>query len=896
MAHAPVAAQVSVQLPGRGTVPTVPSPASPGQTAPGGAPVQQPVQQQPSVSVPLPGAAPTPPPPQQQPPVSVPLPGAPATPSVPTVPIGKYGRPDINPYDRDINLTVPLLYRTRSLGEVPVLLTHDDRFVVDTAPFLQLLAPLLSTEARLKMGTILKDKPTFSSDDLVQSGISLDYDPGSLSVVVLQIAPSERAMESLFKAPTNEDDKIDLTPSFFSAYLNLNVAESRVWGAGGRWTKPSFYVNGAARVGPVVLEGDVQYAEDFGIFGSTYRFDRNYVRLVYDEPDSYRRWLAGDLTPDIRGQQSYVQLGGVGVSRQRRRFDQYRSAILQGNRQIVLQRNSTLDVYRNGSLLKQVRLDAGSYDLSSLPLVTGSNDVEVRVRDDAGGVQTVAYRSYLDPIDLQPGDYEYAGYIGRTSRRFGRTPTYGGPLSFTGFYRKAFLDKPAIGVGLQASRDVQVVTGQTQFVLPNGGRIQFNLGASHTRTRGMGQSIGLAYDQIFDRGGLVDSFTLSGDFLSRRYGGLGYAEPDNTSSWSLNAQYARALTFDLTLLMGASYLKSRAVSGDTYRLDASTAYRLTPRWSVRGGVNYTRFGISSSDRKGFGFNLGLVYQPGYRDRAEARYDGATDTASVSYAHSSTGQIGSVGYGALAGRDLGSVNVQAFGDYTGNRFDASVSHAAYGTGFGSITNQQVSSVRVGTGIAFAGGHVGIGRRINDSFALLYPHATLHGRSVVAGQSLAGNNYLSQSGPLGAAVNGYLTSYVTQSVQYDVADVPTGYDVGPGVIRVKPPYRSGYALRIGTDAFVSATGTLIGPDGKPMVLVGGRAIARTPPKGKDGKIVPQPFFTNSIGRFALQNLRPGTGYHVELFGSDNGFDFAVPADSDGLVDLKTVAVGMATGTGQ
>ena len=94
-----------------------------------------------------------------------------------------------------------------------------------------------------------------------------------------------------------------------------------------------------------------------------------------------------------------------------------------------------------------MRLDAGSYDLSALPLVTGSNDVEIRVRDDAGGVQNVAYRSYLDPIDLQPGDYEYSAYIGRTSQRFGRTPTYGGPLSFTGFYRKAFLDKPALGVG-----------------------------------------------------------------------------------------------------------------------------------------------------------------------------------------------------------------------------------------------------------------------------------------------------------------------------------------------------------------------------------------------------------------------------------------------------------------
>src|SRR3546814_3319518 len=92
-------------------------------------------------------------------------------------------------------------------------------------------------------------------------------------------------------------------------------------------------------------------------------------------------------------------------------------------------------------------------------------------------------------------------------------------------------------------------------------------------------------------------------------------------------------------------------------------------------------------------------------------------------------------------------------------------------------------------------------------LLSPHKNLGKRSVVAGQSLAENNYISKSGALGAAVNNFLGSYATQSVQYDVEDPPTGYDTGPGVFRVHPPYKSGYAARIGTDAFASALGTLI-----------------------------------------------------------------------------------------
>jgi outer membrane usher protein len=46
----------------------------------------------------------------------------------------------------------------------------------------------------------------------------------------------------------------------------------------------------------------------------------------------------------------------------------------------------------------------------------------------------------------------------------------------------------------------------------------------------------------------------------------------------------------------------------------------------------------------------------------------------------------------------------------------------------------------------------------------------------------------------------------------------------------------------------------------------------------------FFTNSIGRFAIQNLQPGVHYRVVLLDGPVGFDFTVPPDTSGLVDLK------------
>ena len=188
--------------------------------------------------------------------------------------------------------------------------------------------------------------------------------------------------------------------------------------------------------------------------------------------------------------------------------------------------------------------------------------------------------------------------------------------------------------------------------------------------------------------------------------------------------------------------------------------------------------------------------------------------------------------------------------------------------------------------------GIGRRINDSFMLLSAHENLGDRSVVAGQSISENNYISRSGALGAAVNNFLGSYSTQSVQYDVEDPPTGYDVGSGVFRVYPPYKSGYAARIGTDAFVTAMGTLMLTDDKPVSLIGGRTTLLDVEEGDS----PQPlsFFTNSVGRFAIANLLPGRRYLVETYGPngtiDKSFEFTVPAESDGLVNLGIVKPGM------
>lgn len=862
-ATAPVVAQVSVPLPrkagGQSQSVTVPLPP-------------------PSVTVQLPPAKPAAPPSGDT--IGIP---------VPAVPIGANGRPDINPYDRDIDMTVPLTFNAQSLGDIALRLTADDRFLLDSASFIRLMRPVLNDSAEAAVTAALQGFKSFDPQALASSGVELAYDPASLSVV-LNVPPDKRAVQQLFAAPRDDLNDVDLSPANFSGYVNLNLLETHVWERH-QTERPSFLFDGAMRFGRVVFEGDGQIGEQFTLGGEEkYGFSRNYARLVYDQPEDYRRWYLGDLDPETRGQQSFVRMGGIGVVRQRRRFNAFRAAILQSDRQLVIQRESTVRFVRNGVLFRQVLLQPGTYDFSTFPLLAGSNDVQVEVTDNSGRVQSLSYQQYLDPIDLDPGDYEYGAFIGPTSQTFGLSPTYDGPVAFTGYYRKAFVDHPAVGVGLQLSRDVQNVTGQTQFVLGNAGRILFDLGASHSRQAGAGYALGVAYDHYFDRGGLSDNLSVRADFLSRNYSSLGNRDGFNGTAASVTAQYARQFNLRLLGILTAAYQKGRDDRGDSYRAGVSGYYRLNDRFSFRAGVDYLHSPSGLGLGNGVGFNIGLVFQPDYRRRAEAQYESRQNIAELSYDQAGLNQLNSVGFGGVVGYDDGSVRAQGYADYTGNRFDVGVSHSSFGPSFSGFGQVNATTVRVGTTLAFADGMFGVGRRINDSFILLEPHKNLGNRSVVAGESLAKNDYIGRSGPLGAALNNALASYVTQSVQYDVEDVPTGYDIGPGVLRVRPPYRSGYAVRIGTDAFVSAMGTLVAPKG-PVSLIGGRVTLLDLRKGD--KPEPIPFFTNSVGRFAIVSLLPGRRYLVETYGRngtiDRNFEFTVPADTDGLVDLGTVRSG-------
>lgn len=784
-------------------------------------------------------------------------------------------RPNINPYDRDLELTAPLLFGRRALGEIPITLTPDDRILIGSEAFLALLRDVVNPAALDEITSLLVGEAFFESEELGPAGVSLAYDQSTLSVAILTIDPARRAEGSIFTAGTRPEEN-SIEPVRFSAYVNLDAFATAADGE----IEPAGLVSGAVRYGSLVLEGEARGERT--IDGSS-AFERRYARLVFDQPEDYRRWYLGDLDPEFRGRQGYVPLGGVGVARQRRRFNAFRSDILQGSRQLLLQENSTVTILRNGVVFRELQLDAGPYDLSSLPLLAGSNDVEVRIRDLAGRTQSLNYSAYLDPIDLEPGDYEYGAFLGAESENFFGSPSYSGPLAFTGFYRKAFVNKPALGVGLQLSEALQSVYGETQFILNDGARLRLDLAGSNS-SEGTGYAAGVSYDRQIDRGEQADFFTIQADFTSEQFSTLGGVTRENPNEWSVSAQYSRYFSDTLYGTASAVYQTFRTAINPAWRITSAINYRINPQLRATLGADYGRTAFGSDERQELGLRFALTWQPDFERRAEVSYDQRTNSAAVSYSKTGDGRVGSLGYGALAGYSDGPATVSAYGDYIANRGTVAVTHTARGEDFSSVTDQTATTLGIGTALVFAGGKVGIGRRVNNSFALVDGHESLNGRRVLVGDTLEGGRYIASSGPLGPAVFSFLTPFVDQSIRYDVVNPPRGYDVGSGVFRVKPENRSGFALTVGTDAFVTAYGTLQRSDGSPIALAAGELQRLRTPEEASTRV-----FTNRAGRFALSGLTPGDRYRVQLADSlGTEFEFTVPEDSEGLLNLNVITV--------
>ncbi len=769
-------------------------------------------------------------------------------------------------------LQLPLIRNGQLSGDVVAEVTPDGQIRFDRASLLERLTPFLTPGGAESLATSFAASPFLSTEELEAAGIFLRYNASLLEVSVERIDPDLAAIQTLGPVITESRVPVTRQPEDFSAYLNL-VGDFRLEDFE-TFEDPGILVFGAARFKGVVVEFDGGY--DKTITGGGSGLYRRSARAVYDEVDKLRRWSAGDLQlsgiPVISG----ALLGGVAVEKGRRVFSGVGPVTQLGSQQILLDRDATVEVIVDGQQVQTLQLAAGPYDLSQLTAQYGGRNAQLFVTDVTGRRQLASFDPFFDPVDLGSGEEEYSAGVGFVAKAFEASPKYGGLPAFSGFYRRGMTNRLLLGGALQLSEDVQVA-GAEVIVSPKNmpGRIEFS-GAISTGDD-FGYSLRGAYSLLVGTGTRGRQFSISADYRSEDFQTLTDAiAGDRFETLNITANYSQSLGERTTLVAGANWFH-RPGFNSTHSVYADVIYR-TRRFRVTAGVEYGK-GLNE-DR--FGVRLGLTVPLGRRTRAEANYNSRRETARAFVTRSFEDRAGAFGYDVGVRRSKNDATIDAIANYVGNRFYARGSVTTGGPGFDQIDERQQARLQLGTSIAFAGGDVAIGRPINDSFVIAKPHESADPGQVVLGRSIQDKRFDALSGTLGPALGSRLQSYTRQNVIYDLINGPVGYDIGTGIDTVEPPYRSGYNITVGSDANVTAYGVLK-IDGAPASLIAG-SISST----DDDQFKSQPFFTNSVGRFAIMGLRPGKTYQVRLTEPAGSYAIEVPADSQPLYQLGEIAI--------
>lgn len=775
---------------------------------------------------------------------------------------------------REMELSVSLVSGNQALGSVLVRISAAGQMSYEAQALREQLLGLLNDEGRAKLFELIGSQTFVDPAVLAASGFDIQFNQNRLELNVARIDARYRALRTLGEVPRREDGAqlAYIRPAKFSAFVNLtgNVDYEE-----GQTTKPELYIFGAARYKDVVVELDGALSDQFG---QKYGFYRRSLRAFYDLPEKYMRVSAGDLRPDTTSLLRTPYIGGVAVERRKQTFGGFLPSPFLAGREIFLDTNSTVEVLVNGAEYQTFQLDAGRYDLASLPLQFGSNNIQLRVRDATGRQQLIDYNYFFEQIDLEPGDFEYSVAVGALGRTLSFQPSYSKKIAAIGFYRKALSSELLLGGGAQITDNRQLFAAEASIV-PQVVPGIFDFQAAYSR----GDKSGVALRGNYRLRTGKDIASRRQISLSFDYQGKGYQTLDDLAGFdlatlTLNVNYTQSFSTATFGSVGFTYVRqsdNRPTQTLTY---AEVSHRLNNRFRITGGVEY---GKDNVRRTNFGVRFGIIALFGGDKRANVDYRSRLATTRANFSKSSGNNVGSFGYDFGLTDSPGDVTADANFNYIGNRFDARASLFSRGNDFGSITDRKGARLQVGTSLAFADGAFGVGRPIYDSFAVLKPHSSLPDEEVVSGRSLKGDRYEARSGLLGGAIQSNLGSYAMQNFQYDFGNAEAGYDVGDGLARVNPPFHSGYKIVVGSDRNVSAVGVLLTGD-KPVSLVTGEITSQD-----DEGFEKQTFFTNSAGRYGIIGLAPGKTYLVTLNdGQSTALTISVPADTGGLYRMGRV----------
>ena len=793
-------------------------------------------------------------------------------------------------FEKSIEISLPLLIDDIYLGDISVRIL-DDNYWLPWNRLSDLISESLTTEVMGELeNTVVNGYLEGRSINFEL--ISIQYNPELLQI---EISPKAGARETEvinFTARLNRQNVDYLDPGKFSIFVNPTIRTLYNW-SGNNPNQTNLSPFGALDIGGRIGgERGVAFLSDFRFdTNDNFNIQRNETLFVYDSKSKLLRFTLGDIQTRSDSLQATSSIIGLSIERlfdlepERQFFPKFQSSFR-------LDRPSNVQILQNGALRRELDLSPGQYDLRDLALSQGTNNLDLVITDEFGEERIISSRSYFDFNLLERGLWDFSMNAGLRSTFSQTGLNYTDEFVASGFLRRGVSKTLTVGADLQGDKSGANGGVSALWASPIG-VFQGRAATSQYDFFGNGYSAGLA---ITNRGnfGLSNDITwalnFSSEYNSRRFRTLptsaidiGIASIDSLNEFQtpkLDISSGLQLTRDRwSFTTSLNYLKSYNGPRDTYGFSAGINYRLSNNLNLALTTNHSRNLI----REDIGGRIRLTWRFNRESSINAGYDSIRNEAEFDYRKASHNNVGALSYNfrGVNNLSLNTHSLRGEAYYIGNRLEALAQHNI-SKDIARNNSDQITTASFRSSLAFVDGVFAIGRPVQETFAIVERHPNLARKKLLIDPE--GENFRASTDGFGHALVGQLNAYGTTSFNYDVEDLPPGYDLGNGNFHVRAPLNAGYKVRVGSDATYALLGYVKNKEtGEALAYLGGRLESLDDPDAE-----PVIAFTNRNGRLAALGLAPGR-YRLTL-NTDPIFTYPIEiTDSDStLVNIGELRV--------
>lgn len=596
--------------------------------------------------------------------------------------------------------------------------------------------------------------------------------------------------------------------------------------------EPSAFLNYAAQVrgSQLTLTGEAAAGVGDVLLSSTayWRSSQHVVRgltqLTIDKPGPMLRTVVGDSQVQGGLLGGGAVLGGLHLSRNfelNPSFVQTPSFHLQGNAATP----SSVDVYVNGSRIRQVDLPPGPFDLANLPLTQGMMGTQYVLRDAFGREQQVNMSQYVAAGLLAEGVSAFNVSLGLRREELATKSFHYSAPALLGLYRRGLSPKLTAGMRLEASRSLASSGTTLSLGLPLG---QLELAAAGSLAEGEPGAAGSAAYVYFSGRMSLQAFARA---MSPRYATLALEPGRDRPLLQTGASWSANLSRRLRVGAEVSSWRFRD-AGPSVRTELSSALRLTDKalLSMSVGANTLASGVAYTGLASISLELG----PRLSGSVSGQQRIGGPSAGFSLSRSSDSETG------LSYQVRGEAAASPWGTATASY------RGAYGTGEVGLhwyQGKPEPEAGVSGSLVAVGGQVKLSRPVGQGFALVQVPGLPHARVFL------NNHEVARTGEDGTALIPHLLPFYGNRLSLSDQDIPSDFGV-PTLEQLVAPYaRRGATVRFSARRIRPLRGTLVLDGADAAALAFGEL---TLPIGQE--VFRSPI--GSHGEFELEGVPMGT----------------------------------------